>query len=64
MGRVQTPTLRLVVERDLTIARFVSKPFYDVVGDSGFSSTWQVSEAQSDESGRCLSREAADSVVR
>ncbi|TKF83297.1 DNA topoisomerase, partial [Vibrio sp. F13] len=55
VGRVQTPTLRLVVERDLAIAHFVSKPFYDVVGDTGFSSKWQVPEAQGDESGRCLS---------
>ena len=49
VGRVQTPTLRLVVERDLAIAHFVSKPFYDVVGDTGFSSKWQVPEVQSDE---------------
>ena len=64
VGRVQTPTLRLVVERDLAIAHFVSKPFYDVVGDTGFSSKWQVPEAQSDESGRCLSREGAERVAR
>ncbi|MFA0340733.1 DNA topoisomerase III [Vibrio sp. 10N.222.54.C3] len=64
VGRVQTPTLRLVVERDLAIAHFISKPFYDVVGDTGFSSKWQVPEEQGDESGRCLSREAAECVVR
>ncbi|MFA0478794.1 DNA topoisomerase III [Vibrio splendidus] len=64
VGRVQTPTLRLVVERDLAIAHFISKPFYDVVGDTGFSSKWQVPEAQSDEAGRCLSREVAERVAR
>ncbi|UCF24489.1 MAG: DNA topoisomerase III, partial [Ralstonia sp.] len=30
VGRVQTPTLRLVVERDREIARFVSVPFWAV----------------------------------
>lgn len=36
VGRVQTPTLRLVVERDFAIANFVSEPFYDVVAEAGF----------------------------
>jgi len=63
VGRVQTPTLRLVVERDMTIANFVSKPFYDVVADAGFSAKWQVPESVGDESGRCLSAGAANQVV-
>ncbi len=65
VGRVQTPTLRLVVERDLAIANFVSKPFFDVMAtvDDCFKAKWQVPESASDESGRCLSRELASQVV-
>lgn len=65
IGRVQTPTLRLVVERDLAIARFVSKPFFDVVaGFNGlFDAKWQVPETLGDEAGRCLARASAESVV-
>lgn len=63
VGRVQTPTLRLVVERDFAIANFVSKPFFDVVADAGFKAKWQVPESVGDEAGRCLSREAANAVV-
>lgn len=63
VGRVQTPTLRLVVERDFAIANFVSKPFYDVVADAGFKARWQVPESIGDESGRCLSQEVANQVV-
>ncbi|MFM2588172.1 DNA topoisomerase III [Vibrio sp. TBV020] len=63
VGRVQTPTLRLVVERDFAIANFVSKPFYDVIAEAGFKAKWQVPESVSDESGRCLSQEVANQVV-
>ncbi len=65
VGRVQTPTLRLVVERDHAIANFMAKPFYDVMAtvDAGFKAKWQVPESIGDESGRCLSREAATQVV-
>jgi DNA topoisomerase-3 len=65
IGRVQTPTLRLVVERDLAIARFVSKPFFDVMaGFNGqFDAKWQVPDMLGDEAGRCLVRSSAESVV-
>ncbi len=65
IGRVQTPTLRLVVERDLAISRFVSKPFFDVMAnlDLGFDAKWQVPESVGDEAGRCLAKHYADSVV-
>ncbi|MFM2666601.1 DNA topoisomerase III [Vibrio mediterranei] len=65
VGRVQTPTLRLVVERDSAIANFVSKPFFDVVAsaDVGIQTKWQVPETLGDDMGRCLSREGANQVV-
>jgi DNA topoisomerase III len=35
VGRVQTPTLALIVERDLLIENFVSDPFWEAVGMFG-----------------------------
>lgn len=49
IGRVQTPTLALVVQRDDDIANFVSKPFYELyIGLSAdgtdYRAKWQPSE--------------------
>ena len=33
IGRVQTPTLALIVNRDLAIENFVSQPFYEIMGE-------------------------------
>ena len=33
LGRVQTPTLALIVERDLAIEKFVPTPYYQIRGD-------------------------------
>nr|WP_265416160.1 DNA topoisomerase [Photobacterium frigidiphilum] len=67
VGRVQSPTLRLVVDRDRQIENFVSLPFFDVVGkfnvgSQGFNAKWCVPEHDSDGSGRCLRREVAQTV--
>ena len=41
IGRVQTPTLSLIVSRQKEIDEFVSQPFYEVVADCEmFLSTW------------------------
>lgn len=41
IGRVQTPTLSLIVERQKEIDNFVSQPFYEVSADCEmFSATW------------------------
>jgi DNA topoisomerase-3 len=76
VGRVQTPVLGLVVRRDLTIANFVSKPFYqvhahllvdtDAAPDSSFIAKWQPSEAcapYQDEEGRVLHQALAQKVA-
>ena len=72
VGRVQTPLLGLVVRRDLEIADFQAKPFYEVLAhlrtasDEAFSAKWQPSEAcqpYMDEEGRVLSRALAQNVV-
>lgn len=69
VGRVQTPTLRLVVERDLEIENFKPKDFYTLKGvfagseNKSFNADWLVPEsAQGDEDGRCLKKELATAV--
>ena len=69
VGRVQTPTLKLVVDRDREIARFVSVPFWTVeavlssAGQS-FTAGWLAPDTATDDAGRCLqepiARQAAE----
>lgn len=61
LGRVQTPTLALVVNRDKEIADFTSRPFYEVkvkfvVKDGEFFAKWYPDENKIplDEKGRLL----------
>lgn len=67
VGRVQTPTLKLVVDRDRTIENFKPAPYYDVTAIFGngecFSGKWQVPESLADDEGRCLKRAAAQAVA-
>lgn len=51
VGRVQTPTLALVVSRDLAIENFISIPFYTVTAqvnhpNGEFQATWQPKSEQ------------------
>lgn len=71
VGRVQTPTLKLVVDRDREIASFVSVRYWGIdISLSGsskvFVANWLVPEANSDGNGRCLretvAQQAADSM--
>jgi len=72
IGRVQTPILGLVVNRDIEIDNFVSKPFYEVLADittangETFQGKWQPSKAcepYMDEENRVLSKKLALTVV-
>ncbi|WP_440055452.1 DNA topoisomerase III [Pseudoalteromonas sp. T1lg65] len=72
VGRVQTPVLGLVVRRDLEIAEFVSKPFYEVLAQINkpewgiFAAKWLPSEAcqpYMDEEGRVLVKALAENVA-
>lgn len=69
VGRVQTPTLRLVVERDRSIAAFVPVPWWSihVLLQDGqgarFTADWQAPEARCDEQGRCLDQALARSAA-
>lgn len=64
VGRVQTPTLRLVVDRDREIQRFVPVPYWVIeavlsTGEQSFTATWIPPEAAADEAGHCLQETVA-----
>ncbi|MHC8380588.1 DNA topoisomerase III [Pseudomonas sp. LB3P14] len=69
VGRVQTPTLRLVVDRDRAIASFVSVPYWDVdvhLSSMGhpFIASWLPPSSGQDEAGRCLQQALASQTVQ
>ncbi|MEL4014004.1 DNA topoisomerase III [Dryocola clanedunensis] len=64
VGRVQTPTLRLIVDRDREISQFVPHPFWRVdvrlqEGERTFLAQWQPDETSCDSEGRCIRESAA-----
>ncbi|ASJ72171.1 DNA topoisomerase 3 [Granulosicoccus antarcticus] len=70
IGRVQTPTLALVVQRDQDIESFVSIPFYTLEATfihkvGKFCGTWQPADDQAglDSEGRLLDKAVADSII-
>ena len=68
VGRVQTPTLALVVDRDRAIESFKPVPFFDVqamvgAGTGAFTAQWLVPKDVGDDGGRCLNRAVAEAVV-
>ncbi|WP_460103485.1 DNA topoisomerase III [Pseudomonas sp. H1_D04] len=69
VGRVQTPTLRLVVDRDRAIASFVSVPYWEVdvhLSSMGqqFIASWLPPRSGRDEAGRCLQQALAHHAVQ
>ena len=71
VGRVQTPTLRLVVDRDRSIADFVPVAYWAIDVDlrhesMTFTDQWRANEDACDDQGRCLNpqlaRDAADAM--
>ncbi|SFH38478.1 DNA topoisomerase III [Pseudomonas sp. NFACC45] len=64
VGRVQTPTLRLVVDRDREIERFVPTPYWviqvklEVLGQA-FTAQWVAPDTTTDEAGRCIRQTVA-----
>ncbi len=68
VGRVQTPTLRLVVDRDRAIASFVSVPYWEVdvhlsSKKQTFIASWQPPRSGRDDAGRCLQQALARQTV-
>ena len=69
VGRVQTPTLKLVVDRDRAIAAFAPVPYWAVdvslsVGGRVFIAQWAAPEACADDAGRCLQQAAAQQAAQ
>lgn len=68
VGRVQTPTLRLVVDRDREIARFISVPYWAVdvqLSNAGqsFTASWTPPSDAIDQAGRCLRQPVAQQAA-
>lgn len=69
IGRVQTPTLALVVNRDLSIENFKPRDFYAVVATvkaahGDFLARWKPSEdVPVDESGRVIDQKIAEEIA-
>ncbi|MGH8269975.1 MAG: DNA topoisomerase, partial [Steroidobacteraceae bacterium] len=73
VGRVQTPTLQLIVQRDREITAFVAVPYWTIVvrlttERQTFSAFWVAPKEATDEAGRCLNdvlaQTAADRLRR
>ncbi|RRJ45682.1 DNA topoisomerase III [Pseudomonas aeruginosa] len=69
VGRVQTPTLKLVVDRDREIAAFVSVPYWAIdvslsAGGQTFTAQWVAPDASADDAGRCLQQPVAQQAAQ
>ncbi|MGS8282199.1 DNA topoisomerase III [Pseudomonas aeruginosa] len=69
VGRVQTPTLKLVVDRDREIAAFVSVPYWVIdvslsAGGQAFTAQWVAPDASTDDAGRCLQQPVAQQAAQ
>ncbi|MBJ7547669.1 DNA topoisomerase III [Achromobacter xylosoxidans] len=69
VGRVQTPTLKLVVDRDREIAAFVSVPYWAIdvslsAGGQTFTAQWVAPGASTDDAGRCLQQPVAQNAAQ
>ncbi|TEO18999.1 DNA topoisomerase III [Pseudomonas aeruginosa] len=69
VGRVQTPTLKLVVDRDREIAAFVSVPYWAIdvslsAGGQAFTAQWVPPEVCADDAGRCLQQPMAQQAAQ
>lgn len=69
VGRVQTPTLQLVVQRDREIANFVPVPYCVIeirlsAKGQEFVAQWLPPEGATDSGGRCLKRGVAEAAAK
>lgn len=68
VGRVQTPVLKLIVDRDREIKNFIPKPYFSVniqlsKTSQTFNATW-IPEENIDEAGRCLNESFARQIAQ
>jgi DNA topoisomerase-3 len=69
VGRVQTPTLNLVVQRDRAITAFLAKPFWEVevqlhAAGQPFLAKWLPPSAALDDDGRCVEQTLAQHATQ
>ncbi|MBU2952221.1 DNA topoisomerase III [Marinobacter sp. F3R08] len=69
VGRVVTPTVALVYQRDKAIEEFVPSPFYEVsanilVQRGHFNAKWVCPEDMADSEGRCINKGYAQQVAQ
>lgn len=68
VGRVQTPTLQLIVRRDREIAGFIPVPYWTIdvtltAQGQTFLARWTAPKRVTDEAGRCLSAPATQAAA-
>lgn len=69
VGRVQTPTLQLVVNRDLDIEHFKARDYFvlnvqwETMSQELFWTTWEIPDELSDEEGRCINKDVMTAVI-
>lgn len=68
VGRVQTPTLRLVVDRENAVKIFKPVPYWDIKvilnhNGQAFTASWTVTTGYRDEMGRCINQQAANQAA-
>lgn len=68
VGRIQTPTLALVVRRDAAIDTFKPYPYYTLravfqVASGSFEALWQIPDALKNQDGLCTDRQAVDKLT-
>lgn len=68
VGRVQTPTLKLVADRELAVKNFTPIPYWTVAAslltvDGQFNASWICPEDLSDENGRCINQQTAQQAA-
>ncbi|MGA9225578.1 MAG: DNA topoisomerase III [Mesobacillus sp.] len=63
VGRVQTPTLALIVKKELEIEKFVSEPFWEVFGKFNINNRKYSGKWEKDGDSRISSKEMAEKIA-
>jgi DNA topoisomerase III len=63
VGRVQTPTLTLIVKREIEIENFVSEPFWEVLGKFNINGKKYSGKWEKDGDSRITSKEMAEKIA-